>query len=135
MVKWQGLSKRKPSGARRRFMRSKRKFEYGREAAHTRLGEFKKIVLRVRSGVLKHKPYQANKANVFNPKTKKSVLTDIEGVEETPASRHFKRSNIITKSAILKTKVGYAQVTNRPGQEGQIQAKLVDYEPAKSKKG
>ena len=124
---------RKPSGGRRRFLRSKRKFEMGREPAHTRLGEFKKIVLRVRSGMFKHRPYQLNKVNVYDPKTKKSVLTDIEGVEDTPASRHFKRSNIITKSAILKTKVGYAVVTNRPGQEGHIQARIVKFEPVKKK--
>ena len=133
MVKWQGLSKRKPSGARRRLMKSKRKFEYGKEPAHTKLGELKKVVSRIRGGHLKHKLYQSNKANVFNPKTKKSVITDIEGVEQTPASRHFKRSNIITKSAIIKTKIGYAVVTNRPGQDGQVQAKMVNYEPEKKK--
>lgn len=133
MVKWQGLSKRKPSGARRRYLRSKRKFEYGREPAHTRLGALKRILVRVRGGHTKYKLYQTDKVNVYDPKKKKSFVTDIEGVEKTPASRHFTRSNIMTKSAVIKTKLGYAEVTNRPGQDGQVQAVLIDYTPEKKK--
>jgi small subunit ribosomal protein S8e len=134
MVKWQGLSKKKPSGGRRWFLRGKRKFEYGREPAHTKLGELKRKLIRTRGGEKKYKLFQTSKVNVFDPKKKKSFVTEIESVEKTPASRHFKRSNIMTKSAIIKTKIGYAEVTNRPGQDGQIQAVLVDYTPEKKKR-
>jgi small subunit ribosomal protein S8e len=133
MVKWQGLSKRKPRGARRRYLRGKRKFEYGKEPAHTRIGELKKKIVRTRGGHKKHKLYATSKVNLYDPKKKKSFVTEIESVEKTPASRHFKRSNIMTKSAIIKTKLGYARVTNRPGQDGQVQAVKIDYTPEKKK--
>ncbi|MCD6558125.1 MAG: 30S ribosomal protein S8e, partial [Candidatus Aenigmarchaeota archaeon] len=38
----------------------------------------------------------------------------------------FVRRNIITKGAIIMTEDGRAVVTNRPGQEGVINAKLIE---------
>ena len=46
-------------------------------------------------------------------------------VSENTADRHFVRHNIITKGAIVMTSKGKAKVTNRPGQEGIINAVLV----------
>jgi small subunit ribosomal protein S8e len=57
--------------------------------------------------------------------TGKTTLADIETVELNAANRNYVRRNIITKGAIVQTTVGKARVTNRPGQDGSINAVLV----------
>ena len=49
----------------------------------------------------------------------------LKKVIENKASRHFARMGIITKGAIIETDKGKAKVTNRPGQDGVINAVLV----------
>jgi len=64
-------------------------------------------------------------ANVIDPETKKSKKVKIKNVLETPANRFLARQNILNKSAIIETELGKAKITNRPGQEGSIEAVLV----------
>lgn len=69
-------------------------------------------------------------ATIVNPKTKKSEKAEIVSVAENNANRLFVRRNIITKGAIVKVKVAgkeeKAKVTSRPGQQGQVQAVLLE---------
>ena len=58
--------------------------------------------------------------------TGKYAKAKIISVVETPANRHFVRRNIMTKGCTIQTDKGRAVVTNRPGQEGTINAVLVD---------
>lgn len=125
MVKWQGRSKRKSSGGKLKHYRKKRKYEYGREAAHTRIGSLKRKVIRVMGGNKKVRLIKSDVAVVTNPETGKVMKVKLEHVEKNSANRHFKRSNIITKGAIVKTDKGLIKVTNRPGQEGHVQGVLI----------
>ncbi|MHA1475907.1 MAG: 30S ribosomal protein S8e, partial [Promethearchaeota archaeon] len=38
----------------------------------------------------------------------------------------YNRRNILTKGAIVKTKLGLVKITSRPGQTGQINGKLLE---------
>ena len=64
-------------------------------------------------------------ANVYDPKSKKYKKAKIETIVECPANRNYIRRNIIVKGAIIKTDMGNARVTSRPGQEGAVNAILV----------
>ena len=52
--------------------------------------------------------------------------TRIRGVMESRDNRNFARQNIITKGTIINTEAGKAVVTNRPGREGSVNAKLLE---------
>jgi len=67
----------------------------------------------------------ANQAYVTNPKTHTTSKTDIITVVENPANIHYVRRNILTKGAIVNTKLGKARITSRPGQSGVINAVLI----------
>lgn len=123
---WHGVSKRKKTGGRLRRHRKKRAYEYGREAAETKVGERKIRKAKARGGRTKTRLLQAKSVNLYNPKTKKTAKVELEAVVENAANPHFVRRNIITKGAIVKTKDGNARVTNRPGQEGTVNAVLVE---------
>lgn len=53
---------------------------------------------------------------------------DIEGVVDNPSNVNYARRNIITKGSIIDTSAGRARVTSRPGQDGQVNAVVVDDE-------
>ncbi|MEM4244669.1 MAG: 30S ribosomal protein S8e [Candidatus Nanoarchaeia archaeon] len=125
MVITQHRGKRKASGGRYKSWRKKRIHESGSLPAYTKLGE--KVVKSRRTLAAGKKLFllSAQTANVYDPKEKKYVQLKIETIVENPANRHFVRRNIITKGTIIKTEKGNARVTNRPGQEGVINAVLV----------
>jgi len=126
MVLWQGRSKRKISGGRLKFYRrKKRRYELGREQTETIAGKTKSKIIRVRGGNVKVRLYKAEYANVIDPKTKKSGKVKILSVVENKANPHYVRRNIITKGAVIKTKLGEARVTSRPGQDGVVNAVLL----------
>ncbi len=120
-----GKSRRKPTGGIRRPYRKKRKYELGRDPVRTLVGEDKRKVIRVRGGNYKVKLLKAEKANVLNLKTGKSQVTKIITVKENPSNRNFARMNVITKGAIIETEIGLAKVTSRPGQDGVVNAVLI----------
>ncbi len=49
----------------------------------------------------------------------------IRTVLETPDNRHHARQNIITKGAVIDTEIGKVKVTNRVGQDGVVNGKLL----------
>jgi small subunit ribosomal protein S8e len=92
----------------------------------TKLDETRRRPARMLGGARKTRLLSSNIANVFNPKTKKSVKLKILNVVGNPANRYFVRRNIMTKGSIIVTEQGKARVTSRPGQEGTINAVLVE---------
>lgn len=126
MARWQGKSLKKPTGGRRRLTRGKRKYEMGRDFIEPKLGESKIIRIRGRGGNQKLRLLSTNVANVTDPKTGRTTKAKILGVEENPANRHFVRRHILTKGAIIATEIGKARITSRPGQDGVINAVLVE---------
>lgn len=117
-------SKRKVSGGRYHSARGKRRHELARLPTLTRLGEKKAKLLRTRSAHLKQILFSAKEVNVTD-KSGKSRKTEILNVIENPANPNLVRRNIITKGAIVETKLGKARITSRPGQEGSLNAVLI----------
>ncbi len=126
MTKWHLRSKRKPSGGKLKPLRKKRKFERGSGFLETRIDERRVKMKRTAGDERKIKLLSADKANVIDTKTGKSVTTKILSVEENQANPHYVRRNIITKGAVIKTEAGLARVTSRPGQDGVINAVLIE---------
>lgn len=124
-MKWQGRSTRKYTGGRLVQARGKRKFELGGENANTHLGEISKKIVKVLGGNEKVRLLNANMAMVTDPATKTSKKVKIETVTGNPANKNYTRRNIMTKGSVIKTELGSARITNRPGQEGGINAVLI----------
>ena len=121
----QERGKRKPTGGLYRPSHKKKLRWKGSEPTLTHIGDRKVRVDRVRGGNKKTRLLRTRKANVIDPTTGKAVVAEIKNVIENPANRHYSRRNIITKGAIIETNIGKARVTNRPGQEGTVNAVLI----------
>lgn len=126
MAIWQGKSGRKPSGGILRRHCKKRKFEIGRERIETTIGKEKHKKIRIRGGNQKIRAVVAEYVNVVDKKTNKIIRTKFSSVLENPANPHYVRRNIITKGAIVKTEIGKARITSRPGQDGTLNAILIE---------
>lgn len=113
---------RKPSGGRKRKSRDKQKSELGSLPTNTTIGkkvlEQKRKMGGKRKAVLK----KAQFANVYDAATKKWQRVALRTEKDNPANRNFSRMNILTKGAIVDTEIGPIKITNRPGQEGTINA-------------
>jgi small subunit ribosomal protein S8e len=126
MALWQGKSRRSKTGRRIRYHRGKRKFEIGRETTLTTIGKVKLKKIRTRGNNQKTRVLSSDVAYVTDPKTNKTQKTEIITVVENPTNIHYVRRNIITKGAVINTKLGKARVTSRPGQCGSIHAVLLE---------
>ena len=124
-MKFQGKSTRKYTGGRLIQARSKRKYELGGEQANTHLGDTIRKTVKTLGGQLKVRLLRAQTATVVDPSTKTSKTVKIETVTGNPANKNYIRRNIMTKGSIIKTEIGSARITNRPGQEGSINAILI----------
>jgi len=125
-VQYHGPSKRKSSGNGKLKIknRDKKRYEVGGYFIATRLSEANVIKkVRTRGGREKDKLKNAGYANLLVDGSYKKVK--IKGVIESKDNRNFARLNIITKGTVIDTELGKAIVTNRPGKEGFINAKLV----------
>jgi small subunit ribosomal protein S8e len=125
MALWQGRSRRKITGGRYVSHRKKKKSEIGREQQITVLGKETKKRVKTMGGNLKFRVLTTQKANVYDPNTKKTKNVNIKTVLENPANPHYVRRNIITKGAIIDTEAGKAKVTSRPGQDGVVNAIII----------
>ncbi|MFQ6107179.1 MAG: 30S ribosomal protein S8e [Thermoplasmata archaeon] len=126
MALWQGKSRRKPSGGRLRPARKKRKFEIGREQQYAFTGEQRVKLYKTRGHGQKVRLLRVEWANVLDPKKNVTRRSRILTVKGNPANPHFVQRNIITKGATIETELGTASVTSRPGQDGVVNAVLVE---------
>ncbi|MCZ7402816.1 MAG: 30S ribosomal protein S8e [Candidatus Methanoperedens sp.] len=124
-MKFQGKSTRKYTGGRLIQARGKRKYELGGEQANTHIGETIRKTVKTLGGQLKVRLLRQQTAVVIDPATKISKTVKIETVTGNPANKNYIRRNIMTKGSIIKTEIGSARITNRPGQEGSINAILI----------
>jgi len=123
MATWQKIRKRKVSGGKYKRLRDKRKFELGNAPVQTKISDKDVVkVNRGRGGTEKLRAFVLSYANVLDPVTKKVEKAKLKKVLENKASRHYARMSVITKGAIIETSAGKAKVTNRPGQDGIINA-------------
>lgn len=126
MTQWHGKSGRKPSGGRSPRHRGKRRAELGSDTQPTTIGEDKRAQTRTRGGGQKTRTVRAETANVTDPDTGEASQATIETVLENPANPHYVRRNFVTKGAIIETDQGKARVTSRPGQDGTVNAVLLE---------
>jgi small subunit ribosomal protein S8e len=117
---------RKTTGGKYHAQRKKKLFERAGQVRAVKLGKEKKKVMKVRGGNLKTVLLSADKANMIDSKTHKAKVVTIKNVLEVPSNRFLARQNKIVKGAIIQTDAGKAKVTNRPSQEGCINAVLVE---------
>lgn len=123
-MRWHLRSLRKPTGGILKDFSGKKKFQQGGDPALTKLGEERRKVEQTVGSNVKARLHNGKKAYV-NTGDGKCVLADIQTVASTPDNPNYVRRNIMTKGCIIKTSVGEARVTSRPGQHGIIQAVLV----------
>ena len=121
----QRRSKRSATSSRYKKNRGKKLSEQGRVPSLTKVNERKLKVIRTLGGNHKQILLNDNTVNLFDKKTKKYTKAKIISVVETPANRHFVRRSIMTNGCVIQTEKGKAKITNRPGQEGTINAVLV----------
>lgn len=123
-MKDQGRSTRKRTGGRIRPSRNKRKYELGNESTETTIGDQKLKTVDARGNTEKFRAVTTDVASVADDD--EIVSATIEDVVENASDPNYARRNIITKGAIIETTEGQARVTSRPGQDGQVNAVLVE---------
>ena len=122
-------TKRFGNGKRKITFRDKRRSEIGNYFSATKLAAAKQEKdstkeMRRRGGNMTTTLKSAAFANVLTKQGFKK--SRIKGVMESKDNRNFARQNIITKGTVINTDLGKAVVTNRPGREGSVNAKLVE---------
>jgi len=124
-IRTRGKTKRSGSGARYIDFRKSKQYELAGTAIMTGLNPLKKKVQRIKAGKTKERLLASNKINLYDPKSKKYVIADIETVVENPANSQLVRRNILVKGAIVQTSKGKARITSRPGQTGYLNGVMV----------
>lgn len=120
-----GKSKRTKTGAKRKQRRNKIRAELGRETKNVILGDSKAKTVTARGKNVKQVLKSTDAINVLDPKTGKVTKTKILTVLENKSNRHYVRMNVLSKGALVKTELGDARITSRPGQHGVVNAVLV----------
>jgi len=127
MSVWHGsLRKRKLTGGKKRAYRAKKKYEEGGFPAETTLGEPRRKIVRIMGGNTKTKVLSDKFVTVTNLKTGKTEKCEITRVVRNGANVDYNRRGVITKGAEIETALGLAKVTSRPGNDGVINAILVE---------
>ncbi|MGE0792938.1 MAG: 30S ribosomal protein S8e [Candidatus Woesearchaeota archaeon] len=119
-------SNRKATGGRYKKPKVKRMARFGRLSTNPKIGETKSKTIKTIGGNVKNKLLMANKANVYDAKTKTYEVLDIKTAVENKANVQFVRRNILTKGTVIETAKGKAKITSRPGQNTVVNAVLVE---------
>ncbi|MEF8886183.1 MAG: 30S ribosomal protein S8e [Haloarculaceae archaeon] len=117
-------STRTRTGGRRRRRSDRKKHQLGSEPTETTVGERRLKTVDARGGTEKVRAMQTDTATVATDDG--TVAATIESVAENPANPNYARRNIVTRGAVIETDAGQARVTSRPGQDGQVNAVLVE---------
>jgi SSU ribosomal protein S8E len=125
---YQGRDSKKPSGGyRARPYKVKRKALGGGPPTNTALSDTEvRRIIRVFGGNTKVKAVVVQYANLYIPSERKAVKVRIVRIVETPANRELAKRQVIVKGAIIETERGRAVVTSRPGQDGIVNAVLIE---------
>jgi small subunit ribosomal protein S8e len=122
---WHLRPRKKTTGGRLSQVRKKRKSDRGMRFLETRIGKRQVKTKRVSGGGTKLKLMSAEMINVSDPKGKVRRVKLIS-VKENDANPHYIRRNILTKGAVVETEAGLARITSRPGQQGMVNAVIVE---------
>lgn len=130
MATWNGRSRRKPTGGRYTQGRKKRRFEVGREKQFAFLGSPRLKTYRTKGANAKTRVLGGDMANITDRKTGVTKRAKIVTVKQNPANPNYTQRNIMNKGAVIQTELGLAVVTSRPGQDGVINATLIEQKQA-----
>ncbi|AEB96003.1 MAG: 30S ribosomal protein S8e [Metallosphaera sp.] len=123
---YQGRDLRKITGGKKNISRGKRKHEIGSQPTETKISnEDVREKTRGLGGNFKVRLTYVSYANVLNPGDGSIKKVKIQEVLESRANREYARRGIIVKGSIIRTEMGRAIVTSRPGQHGVINAVLI----------
>lgn len=125
---YQGRDTRKVSGGyRARPYKVKKKALGGGPFTATKLLDSdSRIITRVYGGNVKVRLLSVKYANLYIPSERKSVKVEIKGIVETPANREYAKRGIVVRGTVIETERGKAIVTSRPGQDGVVNAVLIE---------
>ena len=118
------LGRKLTGGKYHRFRKKKLYAKQGQERV-VELKETKRKKLRVVGGNIKIVLLGTKTANIKMPNGKVQKA-EIKNVVQTPQNVFLARQNRLMKSAIIETTLGKARITNRPSQEGQVNAVLIE---------
>lgn len=124
MAVWQNRSRTKKTGGKTRRYRKSRKYDLGSTFSEPSLGEDKRIKKRSQGGNQKTAVKRTDTANVSVNGDVKNL--EIQSVEENPANPNYVRRSLLTKGTVIQTEEGKARITSRPGQDGVVNAKLIE---------
>ena len=116
---------RKITGGKYKKFKKKKKYELPGIERKVKLRERKSKFIRGIGGNKRIVLLSEQFANIIDQETKKAKKAKITNVIETPQDRFLARQNILAKGAIIETELGKAKITNRPSQEGMVQAVLI----------
>jgi small subunit ribosomal protein S8e len=116
---------RKITGGKYHANRKSKKYELPGIPRIVKLRPRKMKVLRTRGGHKKNVLLSEDSVNVLDKKGK-SKKVKLTNVVETPSNRFLARQNVLVKGAIIETEMGKARITNRPSQEGCVNAVLIE---------
>ncbi|MEM7813954.1 MAG: 30S ribosomal protein S8e [Candidatus Aenigmatarchaeota archaeon] len=123
-MQWRFRTGRKASGGKYHKGCKKTRAQRGRDFIPASLGKTKIIQKRTRGGNTKQIAVRVETANVVvDGKIEKLKIIQ---VKKNDANPQFIRSNIVTKGCLIETEKGFARVTSRPGQNGSVDAVLVE---------
>lgn len=115
---------KKISGGKYVKRRKKKLYERPGQKRIVKLGEEKRKTKKTRGGNKKTSLLVARFVNIKDKNKTKRL--EIKNVVETPSNRFLARQNVITKGAIVDTELGKVKITNRPGQEGNLNGILIE---------
>ena len=121
----ENLATSKITGGRRHPLRIKRKYEIDRYPNEPINGAQVTITRRVRGNNRKTALKSIDYVNLATA-SDKVKKTKIIKVLDNSTNNDYKRRGIITKGAILETQDGKCKVVSKPGQNGIVNAILVD---------
>jgi small subunit ribosomal protein S8e len=97
----------------------------GRTPTETLMGETKRRTVDSKGKVKKTPALRIEFVNVTDAEKGVTFRAEIQDVESNPANMDYQRRKVITRGTIIKTSKGRAKVTNRPGQDGILNAVLI----------
>lgn len=115
---------KKASGGRYKKPKKRKLTGRQKQTRIVKIGNTKTKLLSGRGKTTKLVSLMSNMVNLIT--RGKAQKTKITNVLETPSNTFLARQNVLIKGAVIETELGKAKITNRPSQEGTIQAKLVD---------
>ncbi len=124
MAVWHTRSETKKTGGRTRPYRKSRKHDLGSQFSETEVGESRVRTVETRGGNQKSVVRRSETVNLAVDGEVKKV--EIESVEDNPANPNFVRRSLLTKGTVIDTPKGEARITSRPGQDGVINAELLE---------